>query len=272
MTLKAFDRVGRQVMLHPPSLGAEPERNTGRIAEAFDRVTTYIHRTEGELLQSSEDIIAAVLSHAPLIAQTQFETDRYIASLEYPIKTINASERDNIYQTDTGPVLFPDLSREPDSLIEGMDLAPLPYQLDMPQRTVFRGATRGKQRVNNGRERTDCIGARLSHLPYHVDQNSPQFAQCYRQTKVGIKLTETLLQETLHLIERQTPHLYHPQPWERHGAITVDFKLITLLHASPQEDIEIVPWPDDVIGSHRDIGDRCKCGWDTRKQVIAKLA
>ena len=123
MTLKAFDRVGRQVMLHPPSLGAEPERNTGTIADAFDRVTTHIHRTEGELLQLSDDIIAAVLSHAPLTAQTQFETDQYIATLEYPVKTINASERDNIYQTDTGPVLFPDLSVEPDSLIEGMDLA-----------------------------------------------------------------------------------------------------------------------------------------------------
>ena len=86
-------------------------------------MTTYIHRTEGELLQSSEDVIAAALSHAPLIAQTQFETDQYIASLEYPVKTINASEWDNIYQTDTGPVLFPDLSREPDALIEGMDLA-----------------------------------------------------------------------------------------------------------------------------------------------------
>ncbi len=110
-------------MLHPPSLGVEPERNTGRIADAFDRVTTHIHRTEGELLQSSGEIIAAVLSHASLTAQTQFETDQYIATLEYPVKTINASERDNIYQTDTGPVLFPDLSREPDSLIEGLELA-----------------------------------------------------------------------------------------------------------------------------------------------------
>src|SRR5262249_26231374 len=60
--------------------------------------------------------------------------------------------------------------------IEGMDLPAPSHQLDTPQRTVFRGATRGKQCVNNGRERTDCIGARLSHLPYHVDQNSPQFA------------------------------------------------------------------------------------------------
>ena len=146
-----------------------------------------------------------------------------------------------------------------------MDLSTLPYQLDTPQRTVFRRATRGKQCVNNSRERTDRIGARLSHLPYHVDQNSPQFAQGYRQTKVGIKLAETLLQETLHLIKRQPPHLYHPQPGERHGAITVDLKLIALLYASPQEDIQIIPWPDDVIGTDRYVGDRGKCRWRTRK-------
>src|SRR5216117_3797092 len=108
-----------------------------------------------------------------------------------------------------------------------MDLSTLPYQLDTPQRAVFRGVTRDKQRVNNGRERTDRIGARLSYLPYHVDQNSAQFAQGYRHTKVGIKLAETLLQETLHLIKRQTPHLYHSQPWEGHGAVAVDLKLVT---------------------------------------------
>jgi len=35
----------------------QPERHTGRIEEAFDGVTTYIHRTEGELLESGEDIM-----------------------------------------------------------------------------------------------------------------------------------------------------------------------------------------------------------------------
>src|SRR5262249_16602211 len=96
---------------------------TGRIADAFDRVTTHISHSEGEWLRSSGEIISAVLSHAPLTAQTQFETDQYIATLQYPVKTINASDRDNIYQTDTGPVLFPYLTGDPDSLIEGMDLA-----------------------------------------------------------------------------------------------------------------------------------------------------
>src|SRR6266568_1784724 len=41
----------------------------------------------------------------------------------YPVKTINANERDGVYQTDTGPVLLPDLSRDPEDLIAGLELA-----------------------------------------------------------------------------------------------------------------------------------------------------
>ena len=36
---------------------------------------------------------------------------------------MNANERDWVYQTDTGPVLFPDLTREPSDLLAGMELA-----------------------------------------------------------------------------------------------------------------------------------------------------
>jgi len=57
------------------------------------------------------------------VARTEIQADRYVAILEYPVKTMNANERDMIYQTDTGPILLPDLSREPDDLIGGMRLA-----------------------------------------------------------------------------------------------------------------------------------------------------
>jgi len=43
--------------------------------------------------------------------------------IEYPIKTINANGRDIVYQPDTGPVLFPDLLRDNNDLIEGFELA-----------------------------------------------------------------------------------------------------------------------------------------------------
>src|SRR5947208_7804021 len=49
-----------QVMLHPPTLGAQPERHTGKIAEAFDKVTTYIQRRDRKStrLNSSHQIIS----------------------------------------------------------------------------------------------------------------------------------------------------------------------------------------------------------------------
>ncbi len=43
--------------------------------------------------------------------------------VEYPVKTMNANERDMVYQTDTGPVLLPDLSAETENFLTAMELA-----------------------------------------------------------------------------------------------------------------------------------------------------
>jgi hypothetical protein len=57
------------------------------------------------------------------MARTELKTGRYHAQIDYPVKTINVGERERFYQIDSGPVLLPDLSREPRELLEGMDLA-----------------------------------------------------------------------------------------------------------------------------------------------------
>jgi hypothetical protein len=121
--VKTFDQVGKQVMLYPPSLGVQPERQVGRVAESLDSLRIDLSYCEGEILGSADQIIAATLANQPLVARTQIEDDRYLAVLDYPIKTMNANDRDKIYQTDTGPVLLPDLSREPEELIGGFELA-----------------------------------------------------------------------------------------------------------------------------------------------------
>ena len=123
LSIKTFDRAGKQVMLYPPSLGVQPERQVGETAEAFDSVRIDIAHCEGEALKTAQEIVEAVLNNDRLVARTEIENDRYIALLEYPIKTMNANERENIYQPDTGPVLLPDLSREPADLIAGFELA-----------------------------------------------------------------------------------------------------------------------------------------------------
>jgi hypothetical protein len=123
LTIKTYDRVGRQLPFYPPSNGLQSDRHSGLVAEAFDNVRIDLARTEGETLSSAKAIIDSILNNDPQVAHTTYETDRYLVELQYPIKTINASEREGIYQTDTGPILFPDLSRDWDELIDGMQLA-----------------------------------------------------------------------------------------------------------------------------------------------------
>ena len=123
LNLKAFDRADKGVMLYPPSLGVQPERQIGTVAEAFDSIRINLRICEGKLLETTDAIIASVLANHPLVARTAIDGERYRAVIEYPVKTINANERDKVYQTDTGPVLLPDLSRDFDDLISGLELA-----------------------------------------------------------------------------------------------------------------------------------------------------
>jgi hypothetical protein len=123
MALKAYDKTDKGVMLYPPSLGSQPERQIIDVEETFDSLRIDLAYTSGEVLETPDTIVKAVLAYQRLNARTQLETDRYMAVLDYPVKTINANERDMVYQPDTGPVLLPDLSRVPDDLIGGMELA-----------------------------------------------------------------------------------------------------------------------------------------------------
>jgi len=123
LNIKTYEIAGKRVMFYPPSLGVQPERQVGNSEEAFDQVKLEMYPCEGELLDTPQKIVAATLGNQPLMARVQLEQGRYTAVIDFPIKTMNASERDWIYQTDTGPVLLPDLTREPADLIAGFELA-----------------------------------------------------------------------------------------------------------------------------------------------------
>ena len=109
--------------LFPPGSGSQSDRQSGLIDDTYDSVKIDLAECEGELLDSAQEIVEAVLANQNLVARTELENDRYLALIEHPVKTINANERDWIYQTDTGPVLFPDLSVEPDSIMTSLELA-----------------------------------------------------------------------------------------------------------------------------------------------------
>ena len=123
LSLKTYSQVGTTMELFPPGSGSQSDRQTGLIDETYDSVKIDMTECEGTPLDSAQQIVEAVLANQNLVARTELENDRYHALIEHPVKTINANERDWIYQTDTGPVLFPDLSVEPDAMLTSLELA-----------------------------------------------------------------------------------------------------------------------------------------------------
>lgn len=123
LAIKTFSYAGQRVELYPPSLGFQPERQTVRAEEAFDDLSTHIVLGKGEVVDDPTRIVKEILNFGILNAVTEISNNRYTVRIEYPLKTINANERDNIYQPDTGPVIFPNLDLEPEQLLNGLELA-----------------------------------------------------------------------------------------------------------------------------------------------------
>ncbi len=123
LNIKTYASTGMDVELYPPGSGKQTDRQVGHHSDVFDDTQIHIVERSAELLSTAEDIVQATLANDVLVARTQLETDRYVALLEYPVKTMNANERDNIYQTDTGPILLPDFDSEPADMIAGFELA-----------------------------------------------------------------------------------------------------------------------------------------------------
>jgi len=123
LIVKTFDHSDRKVMLHPPELGEQPHRQLVNSDVAYDLFRVDTHLVPSRLLVDTDQIIAAVQANQPLVSRTHIENDHYRAIIEYPIKTINCSEPDCYYQTDTGPILFPDLECSSDQIIERLQLA-----------------------------------------------------------------------------------------------------------------------------------------------------
>jgi len=91
------------------------------------KVKTY-HLVEAapvEELCDMEAILAATYAFKPVVAQTEIANAEtgLRAIIEYPVKTLNTSRERKIYQVDTGPVAWPDLSRRAERLVDTLSLA-----------------------------------------------------------------------------------------------------------------------------------------------------
>jgi len=58
----------------------------------------------------SHAVMEALAGSATVVSRTEYTASGYRIALEYPVKTVNYSERERYYQVDTGPVLFPGVS------------------------------------------------------------------------------------------------------------------------------------------------------------------
>jgi len=123
MHIKTYASEGVAVDLYPQGSGSQSDRQTGQISDAFDDVRIDVVQRQGVALNTAEEIVAATLANQPLVACSTIRSARFNAVIEYPIKTINANERDMIYQTDTGPVLLPDLGGQAESMLTRLELA-----------------------------------------------------------------------------------------------------------------------------------------------------
>jgi hypothetical protein len=145
MHVKTFARAGTVAQAYPPGSGEQSDRLVTKVADTFDRVHLDLVERDAELLSSGAAIVEAVLANEMLVGVHRFATDRYEAEIEDPVKTINANERDIVYQTDTGPILVPDLEREPGELLSGLEHAftaanaPAWAQFVIRTRTPFAG-------------------------------------------------------------------------------------------------------------------------------------
>lgn len=76
-------------------------------------------------LDTFGEIRDATADAAPIVAQTEIrnESTGLKAVIECPVKTMNVSLDDSVYQVDTGPAAYPDLARRTDPSIDCLSLA-----------------------------------------------------------------------------------------------------------------------------------------------------
>ena len=124
LIIKRYDHTARKMMNHPPEVGEQPHRQLGRIKDAYVEVEIGVNRTDGEVLETVQQVIDAGMTARPIVAVTEFDTeDGHHCRLEYPIKTLNLCDREMFYQSDTGPLLYPVRPGRHDPTIESFRLA-----------------------------------------------------------------------------------------------------------------------------------------------------
>lgn len=112
LIVKNWQKKDMGVMRVPASLGVQPERQVGLVKEAWTRFSIDVKEVEARECKNVDEIVAATRGIQPMVSRTEFTQGDWTVVIEHPVKTMNISDREGVFQTDTGPILLPDLSPE----------------------------------------------------------------------------------------------------------------------------------------------------------------
>lgn len=101
-------------------------RTVYKVEEVWGVPIPKVHPAEQvTVLDSWEQIETATDAGLPLVTQTELsdETSGLCAMIECPTKTMNIEPKRRLYQVDTGPIAYPDLSKRHDPPIDCLRLA-----------------------------------------------------------------------------------------------------------------------------------------------------
>jgi hypothetical protein len=107
-----------------PHSGDYAER--GDVQPRFEDALFQIRAARGvQMLAESSAIVAATLKGLPLVGRTEIRDEAHGARaiIEYPVKTMNVNDVQNMYQVDTGPLAFPDFTAAAERPVDRMELA-----------------------------------------------------------------------------------------------------------------------------------------------------
>jgi hypothetical protein len=127
IVVKSWAKRGTGVKLWPPTLGVQPERESGSVKEQWVKLSIDPFKVDGRLLKSADEVVEATFANKRLVARLEYDEGDYHVRIEHPVKTINVNSKYHYFQTDTGPILLPDLTpsraKSVKRKIEIMDLA-----------------------------------------------------------------------------------------------------------------------------------------------------
>ena len=117
---------GHWLIFRRPARISPNYRKTCKAADLWGEPKMILHdAAEVTRLDTFERIRDATAAGLPIVTQTEIRNDKtgLRAVIECPTKTMNISLAKKMYQVDTGPIAFPDLTRRFDAPIDCLSVA-----------------------------------------------------------------------------------------------------------------------------------------------------